>query len=35
MNKHNKTETEIQIQRTNRWFPEGGEWGQKEIGERD
>ena len=23
MNKYNKTETESQIQRTNRWLPEG------------
>ena len=23
MNKHNKTETELQIHRTNRWLPEG------------
>ena len=35
MNKHNKTETELQIWRTNRGLPEGGVWGMKEIGERD
>ena len=32
MNKHYKTETELQIQRTNRWLPERG-WERKEIGE--
>ena len=26
MNKHNKTETESQIQRTNRWLPKGRGW---------
>ena len=34
MNKHYKTETELQIQRTNRWLPERG-WERKEIGEGD
>ena len=27
MNKHKKTETELQIQRTNRWLPEKREVG--------
>ena len=32
--KHNKTETEFSIQRTNRWLPEGRDWGwRKETGE--
>ena len=30
MNKCNKTETELQIQRTNKWLPEGREVGEGE-----
>ena len=26
MNNQNKTETELQTQRTNKWFTEGREW---------
>ena len=32
MNKHNRTETELYIERTNRWLPEGR---RKEKGEGD
>ena len=32
INKHNKTETELQIQRTNRWFPEWRGKKREEIG---
>ena len=36
MNTYNKTETELQIQRTNRWLTEHqGFGGKKEIGEGD
>lgn len=36
LNKHNKTETDLQIQGTNRCFPEGlGRQGMSEIGEGD
>ena len=36
MNKHNKTETELLIHRTNRWLPGGESRGdRKEISEGD
>ena len=35
MNKHNKTETDSRIQRTNRWLPEGRMVGIREIAEGD
>ena len=35
IHKCNKAETELQIQRTNRWLPEGRSRRRKEIGERD
>ena len=36
MNKHNKTKTELQIQRTNKWLPEGkGFTGRRKVGEGD
>ena len=35
MNKHEETTTELQIQRTNKSFPDGKEMGEEEIGERD
>ena len=35
MNRHNKTETDSQIQRKNRWSPKGRGVGMSETGEGD